>query len=123
VNRRQLVVGERSVGLLEIEITDQPGDPRLLVEEAAVILIGAGMNRLPALAPGRTFLCCQDQVVILQESLDPAVALPPEALWGGDQVGGDALEVRLHAGERAGRGRRLRLSIEILVQGRNGSGS
>src|SRR5437899_11764729 len=100
------------MGLLDIEVTDEPCHPGLLVVEATVILKGAGVDRLPALATGRTLFCREDQVVILEEPLDPPIAIVAQPFRCGRQLAGEALKIRAPRRERAGRGRRLGGSIE-----------
>ena len=84
-----------------------------------MILVGTGVDRLPALASGGALLRCQDQVVVFQEPLDPGIAKDHQPMRCGSQLDGDALEIRSHSGQRSRWGRRLRLSIKVLVQGRD----
>src|SRR5207245_2442127 len=74
VHRGQLVVGKGLARFLEVEVADQPGHSRLLKVELAVLLIGAAVDLARCLR-ARIFLGGQDQVIVLQESLETGVAI------------------------------------------------
>src|SRR5207249_10967517 len=96
-----LVVRNDLARLLQVEVSDQPGDARLLVVVAAVLLVGGGMNCLAALTLGGALLRREDQIVVLQEALHSTIAIGNESRWCCDRkVRRDPLEVLAHRGQR-----------------------